>query len=362
MNSLIPGGTAANAERSEAKGGLNMPKKNIRRILCLALTAALIFAFSGCGGKTSEDPVQSGQAAVESSADDDLAKTGPIWAFLDDETAALSKNFDVSNMKCVRLNVVGETESIYNTTDPEIIGQVFQAIDKISVTGLTADQTPNADQTFTFIDNNGKEYSISFNDNNLVGKDGIYLIISDEDLWDAAINLRENATESYTESADDNDSESSISGDPEDPMNGRADKDSKSSSHFSYKQESTGEGTEYIFGDALVVTIPPDWNGKYTMVKGDDYVTFYHTASHDGWQQYDGSDGGVLFGIYYSKDNDDSENAANVGLARDGGYYYISFPSDMQAYMEDESAVEEYASLAEEVDSIAENAFSTVSN
>lgn len=339
-----------------------MRKKRIHRILCLIMAASLIFAVSGCGKKASEDPVPSGQTSVESSADDDLAATGPIWSFLDDETAALSKSFDVSNMKCVRLDIVGESQSIYNTTDPEIIEQVFKAIDKITVTGLTADQAPKADQTFTFIDNNGKEYSIRFNDNNLVGKDGIYLIIGDEDLWDAAINLRENATESYTESPEEGDSESTASGDPEDPMNGRADKDSKSSSHFSYQQESTGDGTEYIFGDALVVTIPPDWNGKYTMVKGDDYVTFYHTASHEGWQQYDGSDGGVLFGIYYSKDNDDSENASNIGLARDGGYYYISFPSDMQAYMEDESAVEEYSSLAEEVDSIAENAFSTVSN
>ena len=339
-----------------------MQKKNIGRILCLVLAFALVFAFAGCGKKASPDPVPSGQASVDSSADDDLAETGPIWNFLDEETAALSTNFDVSNMKCVRLNVIGESESIYNTTDPEIIEQVFRAVDKINVTGLTADQAPNADQTFTFIDNDGREYSIKFNDNNLVGKDGIYLIIGDEDLWDAAINLRENATESYTDSADDADSDSTISGDPEDPMNGRADKASKSSSHFSYKQESTGDGTEYIFGDALVVTIPPDWSGKYTMVKGDDYVPFYHTASHEGWQQYDGSDGGVLFGIYYSKDSGDSENAENVGLARDGGYYYISFPSDLQAYMEDESAVEEYASLAEEVDSIAANAFSTVSN
>jgi hypothetical protein len=338
-----------------------MQKKNIRRILCLVLAASLTFAVSGCGTKTSEDPVPTGQASVESSADDDMAATGPIWSFLDEETAALSKDFDVSNMKCVRLIVVGSSESIYNTTDPEIIEKVYKALDKVSVTGLTTEQTPNADQTFTFIDNDGKEYSIKFNDNNLVGKDGIYLIIGDEDLWDAAINLRENATESYTESADGEGSGDSVSGDPEDPMNGRADNASKTASHFSYKQESSGDGTEFIFGDALVITLPPDWDGKWAMEQGNDYVTFYHTDSHEAWMEYDGSDGGVLFGIYYSKDKEDSENAEYVGLARDGGYYYFSFPSDMQAYMDDESIVEDYASLAEEVDSIAANAFSTIS-
>lgn len=337
-----------------------MQKKRIGRVLCLVLAASLIFAFSGCGKKTAEDPVSSGQATTESSADDDLASTGPIWSFLDEEAAALSKDFHVSNMKCVRLNVIGESESIYNSTDPAIIEQIYQALDKISVTGLTAEQVPNADQTFTFIDNDGKEYSIRFNDNNLVGKDGNYLIIDDAELWDAAINLRENASESYTESADGNGTDSTGTGDPDDPQNGRADSAS-GSSHFSYKQESTGDGTEFIFGDALVITLPPDWDGKWAMEQGNDYVTFYHTDSHEAWMAYDGSDGGVLFGIYYSKDKEDSENAEYVGLARDGGYYYFSFPSDMQAYMDDESIVKDYASLSEEVYSIAENAFSTVS-
>ncbi len=339
-----------------------MRKKNISRILCLVLAASLTFAVSGCGIKTSEDPAPASHTSTESSADDDVATTGPIWAFLDEESAALQKDFDVSNMKCVRLDVVETSESIYNTTDPDIIEQVYKALDKVSVTGLTTDQTPNADQKFTFIDNDGKEYSISFNDNNLVGKDGIYLIIGDEDLWDAAINLRENATESYTESTDSEDADSSLSGDPEDPMNGRVEESSKTTSHFSYKQESSADGTEYIFGDALVITIPPDWDGKYAFEQGNDYVTFYHTDSHEAWMEYDGSDGGVLFGLYYSKDKEDSENAEYLGLARDGGYYYLSFPSDMQAYMDDESIVQDYASLAEEVDSIAANAFSTISD
>lgn len=338
-----------------------MKKRKTASVISLALAAALAVSLSGCG--RTQEPVKdpdTGTASVSAPAETPVTG-GKIWAALDDDTTnytGWAAEFDAADMKCVRLDVMGETESIYNTTDTDLIDEIFRAMDQITVTGPTDERVAGADQMFTFIENDGEEISIEFNDNNLVGADDIYLLSGDADLWDAAINLRENASESYTEEKEN--TAGSVTGDEDDPMNGRVEQAAGSAAHFSYEKESTGDGTEIIFGDALVVTIPPDWNGKYTMEKSNDHVTFYHTASHEAWQQEDGSDGGVLFGIYYS-DSGNSEDDQDAGLARDGGHYYFSFPSDFQGYAEDDDIAAEYVSLFEEVDSIAGNAFSTVS-
>lgn len=337
-----------------------MRRKKTFLILCTALTVSLALCFSGCGRTPEPAPEPAADSSAMISDNDDApVEPGKIWTFLDEDTANFAAGFDVSNMKCLRLDVIAESESIYNTTDPDLIEQVFRAMDKITVTGDPAKAAEHSDQIFTFIKNDGSEYSITFNDNNLAANGICFLLTGDEDLWDAVINLKENASESYTSDKDPADDGDVADGDPDDPENAK--KKAGSTSHFSYEQESTGDGTEIIFGDALVLTLPPDWSGKYIMEKGDDYVTFYHKGSYESWKAYDGSAGGVLFGISYSETKEDMENADYVGLAKDGGYYYIHFTSDMQAFVEDENVKEEYFSLIEEVDSIANNAFSTIS-
>ena len=332
-----------------------MNRKHAMRILCLALVTVLLFVFSGCTRNSEEPaPTQDAQTSAAISTDesdegDDIVSTGKIWDFLDQDVAAFAKEYDINNIEGLRLNVLDENKSIYSTSDAELIDKIFQAMDQISATEETVASVPNSDQTFTFILSDGSEFAIKFNDNNLVGTDGAHLLMDDANLWDAAIELRENASESYTSDIEQTDEETS-----DQPK-----KIDAGVSHFSYEEEPTGDGTEYIFGNALVITIPADWSGKYTMEKGDDYVTFYHKDSHEQWQAADGSDGGVLFGIYYSADNNDSEDS-DLGLAKDGGHYYMSYPSELQAWPDDEDIVNEYIEMVDEVGAIESNAFSTI--
>lgn len=109
--------------------------------------------------------------------------------------------------------------------------------------------------------------------------------------------------------------------------------------------------------DEVEVILPSDWAGKCRMVTSSDSVNFYHLDSHDKFKE-EGFAGGRLFGIYFStaQDYTDNPDYMDIGMT-DEGYYYATFPTDVQAYTNDAAVASEYFSLYEDMDWIKENIF-----
>lgn len=110
--------------------------------------------------------------------------------------------------------------------------------------------------------------------------------------------------------------------------------------------------------DEVEVILPSDWAGKCRMVTSSDRVTFYHLASHDMYKQEGDSTGGWLFDINFSSDTGFTDNPNYMEIGKtDEGYYYATFPTDVQAYVGDQSIASEYFNLSEDMDWIKENIF-----
>lgn len=109
------------------------------------------------------------------------------------------------------------------------------------------------------------------------------------------------------------------------------------------------------FEDVEVI-LPSDWAGKCRMVTYSDFVSFYHLASNDKLREEGYSTGGLLFNINYSTDQGyvNGPDYMTIG-ASDGGYYYATFPTDVQAYTGDQTIASEYFALFSDIEWIKAN-------
>ena len=109
--------------------------------------------------------------------------------------------------------------------------------------------------------------------------------------------------------------------------------------------------------EEVQVHLPASWSGKCQMGTSEDGVSFYQTKSRELWTKELGfPNGGWLFSINFSQTNDfwDNPSYMTLGSGSDG-IYYVTFPTDMQAYTEDAAALAEFQSMANDVDWITEN-------
>lgn len=115
-------------------------------------------------------------------------------------------------------------------------------------------------------------------------------------------------------------------------------------------------GTRYAFDEAAVTT-PASWKGKVVALEYGDWVAFCHEKSNALWRQASGDEtGGLLFGLCVSESTDFREGPAYQELGRtDRGYYYLTFPTDLQAY-NDEAVTEEYLALWADIDAVKQTA------
>lgn len=98
------------------------------------------------------------------------------------------------------------------------------------------------------------------------------------------------------------------------------------------------------------VTLPSDWAGKCGMIINDANVTFYHLGSYQAYKD-EGTVGGRLFTLAYSQDyrfTDTDPSYSIIGSA-ESGIYYLSMPTDVQGYLNDQSIYDEWKSLADDV-------------
>lgn len=124
------------------------------------------------------------------------------------------------------------------------------------------------------------------------------------------------------------------------------------------------DGNICIDFEEVRVLLPADWSGKCRFITSDNEVSFYHIRSRDLWTQELGyANGGWLFSIHYTQSYDylDWPDYQTLGMGTDG-IYFASFPTDMQAYVHDTAAYNEYISLSNDLDWIRSNMSLTVAS
>lgn len=116
--------------------------------------------------------------------------------------------------------------------------------------------------------------------------------------------------------------------------------------------------TIYIF-NGVFLTIPASWNGKYDIEVHERGVSFYHSLSRRMWSR-DGYVGGHLFSLCWSETQDYQDylpSYDDVGAGA-GGYYYLVYPSDYQAYQSIPTIRQEYDDMWADIDFIPSNTYS----
>lgn len=110
--------------------------------------------------------------------------------------------------------------------------------------------------------------------------------------------------------------------------------------------------------DEVEVTLPADWAGKCRMITSSDHVSFYHLSSNDRFREEGYEYGGWLFDITFGTNFDfmDYGNYMEIGRT-DEGYYYATFPTDVQAYLDDAATASEYFDLYADMEQIQDSMF-----
>ncbi len=119
----------------------------------------------------------------------------------------------------------------------------------------------------------------------------------------------------------------------------------------------SSDGNILLDFENLQVYLPNSWDGLCQMGTEDNGVSFYQKKSRTLWTQEMGySNGGWLFSIYWTDDFDFLELPSyDIIGSGSGGCYYIMYPTDLQAYTEDEEASEEFIWMSADVSWIADS-------
>lgn len=114
----------------------------------------------------------------------------------------------------------------------------------------------------------------------------------------------------------------------------------------------------YYFKE-MEITLPADWKGKFDIEINGNNATFYHKASREKWMTSNGTDGGKLFTLSCSVNDDFAElpDFSYIGFSDESAMnYFMIFPTDVQAYMDDNTIAEEFQQMNSEIDFVKENA------
>ena len=121
-----------------------------------------------------------------------------------------------------------------------------------------------------------------------------------------------------------------------------------SSSRISYA------GKAYVWGNVQIV-IPEEWDGKYVLKESEDDLVFYQKSSNDkdvtmGWL--------CTISIRNEYYNDIPGNTL-IAYTNEGEYYYLSVPTDVTFFADNEEIAEEYMRMQSQCEWIAGSMSST---
>ena len=118
------------------------------------------------------------------------------------------------------------------------------------------------------------------------------------------------------------------------------------------------DGTySYYFYQGVTVNVDEDFYQAADVDCYEDRAVFYHKASREKYEEEGAADGGTLFTLYTTDEEEDVDEAPvpTTFVGYDGEeelYYYVVYPSDVQAYYEDEDIMNEYQELFAKVEGI----------
>jgi len=114
----------------------------------------------------------------------------------------------------------------------------------------------------------------------------------------------------------------------------------------------------YDFPDVMLY-IPIEWEDTITVEQTDTGLAFFQTASYDKFLADGLPEGGFLFKLRSSEDESFRElpEYEYIGFSENAGlHFYLSLPSDYQAYVYDDDIRAEYDSMNKQICTIAEMA------
>ena len=114
----------------------------------------------------------------------------------------------------------------------------------------------------------------------------------------------------------------------------------------------------YDFPDVMLY-IPIEWKDAITVEQTDTGVAFFQTASYDKFLEDGLPKGGFLFKLRASEDESFRElpEYEYIGFSENAGlHFYLSLPSDYQAYVYDDDIRAEYDAMSKQISTIAEMA------
>ena len=119
-----------------------------------------------------------------------------------------------------------------------------------------------------------------------------------------------------------------------------------------------GNYVVYDFPDVMLY-IPIEWEDAITVEQTDNGVAFFQTASYDKFLEDGLPKGGFLFKLRASEDESFRElpEYEYIGFSENAGlHFYLSMPSDYQAYVYDADIRAEYDAMNKQITRIAEMA------
>lgn len=128
---------------------------------------------------------------------------------------------------------------------------------------------------------------------------------------------------------------------------------------LAFVNDISDDGSMIYDFEEVEIMLPTDWRGKIRIKVEDNGVSFYHDASREKWMETSGTEGGKLFTLSYSVNDDFTElpDYSYMGFSDESVMnYFMIFPTDVQGYMQDASVAEEFQQLYGEIDYVKEHA------
>ena len=124
----------------------------------------------------------------------------------------------------------------------------------------------------------------------------------------------------------------------------------------SYVEQKLDNGNIVVGFGEVEVTLPVAWTDKYDIYPHDTYALFCHRDSCRLWAEQGVAESGVLFSLNVSQDKDYTNlpSYMDIGTGAQGNYY-MAFPTDVQAYVEDEAVAAEYEEMWGDIEFVREN-------
>ena len=118
------------------------------------------------------------------------------------------------------------------------------------------------------------------------------------------------------------------------------------------------ESTTYAFDRGPRIVMPASWGSQVTVIDEGDHVTFYHTASREAWAVDGMENAGYLFRLCLDPTQDYKVYPSFMDLGKTSeGYFFLMFPTDFQAYANNERILEQYQTLYNELDYVKINSY-----